>query len=54
MYKKIELMINYELGIDEAYCLENTLEKICEIDENITAKKILEILKNPIDKYSKV
>ena len=49
MYKKIEEMINYEMGIDEAYCLENVLDKICEIDENITAKKLLEILKKPLD-----
>lgn len=50
MNKRIEEIINYEMGLDEAYCLENALERICEIDENITAKKILEILKNPLDK----
>lgn len=50
MCKKVEEIINYEMGIDEAYCLENALERICEIDENITAKKLLEILKNPLDK----
>lgn len=47
---KIEEMLNYEIGLDEIYCIENILEKICEIDENITAKKLLEIIKKPLDK----
>jgi predicted DNA-binding protein len=49
MSKSVKEIINYEMGIDEAYFLENALERICEIDENITAKKLLEILKKPID-----
>ena len=34
MNKRVEEMINYEMGIDEAYCLENALKRICEIDES--------------------
>ena len=45
----VENLINYYFGVDEAYNLENALEKIAEIDENISVKKLLEILKNPID-----
>ena len=40
MYKKIELMINYELGIDEAYCLENTLEKNVYLCYNSTVTNV--------------
>lgn len=50
MKKEIEKMINYELGIDEICDLENILEKICKVDENITAKNLLKIIKKPINK----
>jgi hypothetical protein len=46
----IEELINYNLCIEELYILEDVLETILEMDENITAKKILEIIKKPIDK----
>ena len=50
MREKLEKMINYEMGIDEICDLENILEKICKVDENITVKKLLEIIKKLIDK----
>lgn len=50
MKKEIEKMINYELGIDEICDLENILEKICKVDENITVKNLLKIIKKPINK----
>ena len=37
-------------GVDEVYILENLLERIAEIDENISVKNLLEIINNPIDK----
>ena len=46
----VENLINYYLGVEEVNSLENTLEKIIEIDENISVKKLLEIIKKPIDK----
>lgn len=50
MKKEIEKMINYELGIDEICDLENILEKIYKVDENITVKNLLKIIKKPINK----
>ena len=50
MKKEIEKMVNYELGIDEICDLENILEKICKVDENITVKNLLKIIKKPINK----
>ena len=47
----VENLINYYLGVDEVYNLENALEKIIEIDENISVKKLLEIIQNPIDNW---
>lgn len=46
----VENLINNYFGVDEVYNLENTLEKIAEIDEDISVKKLLEIIKKPIDK----
>ena len=46
----IEELINYNLCIEELHILEDVLETILEMDENITAKKVLEIIKKPIDK----
>lgn len=43
-------LIEYYFGVDDVYILENLLERIVALDENITAKKILEIIENPIDK----
>lgn len=50
MYKKIEELINYNFGIEELDVIEDALEIILDIDENITVKKLLEIIKKPIDK----
>ena len=46
----IEELINYNFGIEELNVVEEALEMILEIDENITVKKLLEIIKKPIDK----
>lgn len=46
----IEELINYNFGIEELNVIENALEMIFDIDKNITVKKILEIIKKPIDK----
>ena len=43
-------LIEYYFGVDEVYILENLLERIAEIDENITVKNLLEIINKPIDK----
>ena len=43
-------LIEYYFGVDDVYILENLLERIVALDENITAKKILEIIENPLDK----
>lgn len=42
----IEEIIDYEIGFEDVYSLENALERICDIDENITVKKLLEIIRN--------
>ena len=46
----IEELINYNFGIEELNVIEDALEMILDIDKNITVKKILEIIKKPIDK----
>ena len=46
----IEELINYNFGIEELNVIEDALETILDIDENITVKKLLEIIKKPIDK----
>lgn len=46
----IEELINYNFGIEELNVIEDALEMILNIDENITVKKLLEIIKKPIDK----
>lgn len=46
----IEELINYNFGIEELNVIEDALEMILDIDENITVKKLLEIIKKPIDK----
>ncbi len=46
----VEEVINYRFGIEEVNAIEDALEIILEIDENITVKKLLEIIKKPIDK----
>ena len=46
----IEELINYNFGIEELNVIEDALEMILNIDESITVKKILEIIKKPIDK----
>lgn len=46
----IEELINYNFGIEELNVVEDALEMILDIDENITVKKLLEIIKKPIDK----
>ena len=46
----IEELINYNFGIEELNVVEEALEMILNIDENITVKKLLEIIKKPIDK----
>ena len=50
----IEELINYNFGIEELNVIEDALEMILDINENITVKKLLEIIKKPIDKSSKV
>ena len=42
----VEDLINYYFSVDEAYILENAFERIAEVDENITIKDLLKILKN--------
>lgn len=46
----IEELINYNFGVEELNVIEDALEMILNIDENITVKKLLEIIKKPIDK----
>lgn len=46
----IEELINYNFGIEELNVIEDALEMIVDIDKNITVKKLLEIIKKPIDK----
>ena len=46
----IEELINYNFGIEELNVIEDALETILDIDKNITVKKLLEIIKKPIDK----
>ena len=46
----IEELINYNFGIEELNVIEDALERILDIDKNITVKKLLEIIKKPIDK----
>ena len=46
----IEELINYNFGIEELNVIEDALEMILNIDESITVKKLLEIIKKPIDK----
>ena len=46
----IEELINYYFGVEELNVIENALERILNIDENITVKKLLKIIKKPIDK----
>ena len=46
----IEKLINYNFGIEELNVIEDALEMILDIDKNITVKKLLEIIKKPIDK----
>ena len=50
MCKKVEELINYNFGIEELNVIEDALEMILDIDESITVKKLLEIIKKPIDK----
>ena len=46
----IEELINYNFGIEELNVIEDALEMILDIDKNVTVKKLLEIIKKPIDK----
>ena len=46
----IEELINYNFDIEELNVIEDALEMILNIDKNITVKKLLEIIKKPIDK----
>lgn len=46
----IEELVNYNFGVEELNVIEDALEMILDIDENITVKKLLEIIKKPIDK----
>ena len=46
----IEELINYNFGIEELNVIEDALEMILDIDKNITVKKLLEIIKKPIEK----
>ena len=46
----IEELINYNLDIEELSVIEDVLETVLDIDENITVKKLLEIIKKPINK----
>ena len=50
MCKKVEDLINYNCGIEELNVIEDLLEMILDIDKNITVKKLLEIIKKPLDK----
>jgi hypothetical protein len=45
----IEELVNYNFGVEELNVIEDALEMILDIDENITVKKLLEIIKKPID-----
>ena len=38
------------MTIEELNVIEDALEMILDIDKNITVKKLLEIIKKPIDK----
>ena len=46
----VEELINYNFDIEELNVIEDALEMIFDIDKNITVKKLLEIIKKPIDK----
>ena len=46
----VEELINYNFDIEELNVIEDALEMILDIDKNITIKKLLEIIKKPIDK----
>ena len=46
----VEELINYNFDIEELNVVEDALEMILDIDKNITVKKLLEIIKKPIDK----
>ena len=46
----IEELINYNFDIEELNVIEDALEMIFDIDKKITVKKLLEIIKKPIDK----
>ena len=46
----IEELINYNFDIEELNVVEDALEMFLDIDKNITVKKLLEIIKKPIDK----
>lgn len=46
----VEELINYNFDIEELNVIEDALEMILDIDKNITVKKLLEIIKKPIDK----
>ena len=46
----VEELINYNFGVEELNVIEDALEMILDIDKNITVKKLLEIIKKPIDK----
>ena len=50
MCKKVEDLINYNFSIEELNVIEESLEMILDIDKNITVKKLLEIIKKPLDK----
>ena len=50
----VEEIVNYNFGLEELWTIEECLEMIVEIDENISVKKLLEIIKKPIDKQPKV
>lgn len=47
----IEELINYNFGIEELNVVENAFEMILGIDENITVKELLEIIKKNIRNY---
>lgn len=46
----IEQLLKYRFGIETLNEIEDALELIIDIDENITVKKLLEIIKKTIDK----
>ena len=46
----VEELIDYNFDIEELNVIEDALEMILDIDKNITIKKLLEIIKKPIDK----